>query len=86
MKSSKLYSILEYFDKYEQNRLRKFIISPYFNKNEAIIALLDLLFEQINNDRIEDFEKEVLWHKIYSEKTYDDILFRKKLFRLIKVD
>ena len=85
MQNSKLYSILEYFDKYEQNRLRKFITSPYFNKNEALVALFDLMAEQINGDKSVDLEKEVLWEKIYNNNSYDDVLFRKNCSDLLKL-
>ena len=85
MKSSKLYSILEYFDKYEQNRLRKFIISPYFNKNEAIIGLYGLLIDHLNKDKDSDISKEELWKKIYPKVDYDDVLFRKNCSDLLKL-
>lgn len=85
MQNSKLYSILEYFDKYEQNRLRKFIISPYFNKNEAIIALFDLLIEHLNSSKETDLSKEELWSRIYNNDNYDDVLFRKNCSDLLKL-
>ena len=85
MQNSKLYSILEYFDKYEQNRLRKFIISPYFNKNEAIITLFDLLIEQVNGEKSDDLVKESIWDMIYKGKDYDDVLFRKYCSDLLKL-
>ncbi len=49
MQNSKLYSILERFDKYEQNRLKKFLTSPYFNRNEALVLLFELLVGHINS-------------------------------------
>lgn len=85
MQNSKLYSILEYFDKYEQNRLRKFIISPYFNKNDAIIALFDLLIEHLNSCKEADLSKEELWSRIYDNDIYDDVLFRKNCSDLLKL-
>ncbi len=85
MRNSKLYSILEYFDKYEQNRLRKFITSPYFNKNEAIIKLFDLLVNHLNNEKTSDISKEDLWSKIYENLDFDDILFRKNCSDLLKL-
>ena len=85
MQNSKLYSILEYFDKYEQNRLRKFITSPYFNKNVAIISLFDLLVNHINNRKDSDFSKEDLWSKIYKNSNFDDVLFRKNCSDLLKL-
>ena len=85
MQNSKLYSILEYFDKYEQNRLRKFITSPYFNKNEAIIKLFDSLIAHVNAKKPEEIEKEILWEQIYKNAEYDDVLFRKNCSDLLKL-
>ncbi|HFA48746.1 MAG TPA: hypothetical protein ENJ95_07000 [Bacteroidetes bacterium] len=85
MHNSKLYSILEYFDKYEQNRLRKFLLSPYFNRNEALVRLFDLLVENINSKTKPDLEKEDLWKKIYLNKDFDDVLFRKNGSDLLKL-
>ena len=85
MKGSKLYSILEYFDKYEQNRLRKFVNSPYFNKNEAIIQLLDSLLDHINSNKTTEIEKEDIWVKLYAGNSFDDVLFRKNCSDLLKL-
>lgn len=85
MKSSKLYSILEYFDKYEQNRLRKFIFSPYFNKNQAIVGLFDLLVAHINQQISGELEKKDIWKEVHGESPFDDVLFRKNCSDLLKL-
>ncbi|MEZ4962041.1 MAG: hypothetical protein R2830_19600 [Saprospiraceae bacterium] len=85
MQNSKLYSILESFNKYEQNRLRKFLISPYFNKNEALVKLFDVLVMHINAKTQEEILKESLWLEVYSENSYDDVLFRKNFSDLLKL-
>lgn len=89
MYSSKLYSALTYFDKYQQNRLRKYINSPYFNKNEGIILLFEILVKHINKylnaPTPKNLTKEDIWRKIYSQKKYDDIRFRKLNSDLLKL-
>jgi hypothetical protein len=85
MQNSKLYSILESFNKYEQNRLRKFLVSPYFNKNEALVKLFDVLVGHINTNQMKEIEKEELWKKIYLKDVYDDVLFRKNCSDLLKL-
>ncbi|MCB0518246.1 MAG: hypothetical protein H6577_20865 [Lewinellaceae bacterium] len=85
MQNSKLYSILESFNKYEQNRLRKFLISPYFNKNEALVKLFDVLVNHVNAKVQEEIQKEGLWFEIYPQNSYDDILFRKNCSDLLKL-
>ncbi|MBI1224634.1 MAG: hypothetical protein GC192_05310 [Bacteroidetes bacterium] len=85
MQTSKLYSILYNFDKYEQNRLKKFLTSPYFNRNEALVLLFDLLISHINEKSQEALEKPELWSKIYPGESYDDVLFRKNCSDLLKL-
>lgn len=95
MQTSKLYSILYNFDKYEQNRLKKFLTSPYFNRNEALVLLYDLLISHINENaqpgRPQNgkpqtgLEKIDLWNQIYKGESYDDVLFRKNCSDLLKL-
>lgn len=85
MQNSKLYSILEHFDKYEQNRLKKFLLSPYFNRNEALVKLFDLLINHINEQSKAELEKTEIWKKIYDNDNYDDVLFRKNSSDLLKL-
>ncbi len=85
MQNSKLYSILEYFDKYEQNRLRKFLVSPYFNKNEAIISLFEGLIVHINSGSNHDLDKTDLWNEINKSAGFDDVLYRKYCSDLLKL-
>lgn len=85
MQNSKLYSILEYFDKYEQNRLRKFLISPYFNRNETLVQLFDLLTDQINAKKETELTKEDVWSQLYPTTEFDDVLYRKHCSDLLKL-
>ncbi|MBK8563255.1 MAG: hypothetical protein IPN76_07885 [Saprospiraceae bacterium] len=85
MQNSKLYSILGKFDKYEQNRLRKFLTSPYFNRNEALVLLFDLLVAHNNEKASTELEKAMLWEKLYPRESYDDVLFRKNCSDLLKL-
>ena len=87
MRNSKLYSILTQFDKYEQNRLRKFLVSPYFNRSEAIVTLFDYLLMHINAAREDEIPKETLWMQMVPDAPYDDVRFRKycsDLFKLVQ--
>ncbi len=85
MHNSKIYSILKHFDKYEQNRLRKYITSPYFNKNKVLEALFELLIEHINKEELSEIEKEKIWKSIQPKKNYDDVRFRKLCSDLLKL-
>lgn len=85
MKNSKLYSILEHFDKYEQNRCRKYISSPYFNKNKDLSSLYEILIKHINSKSEKELTKEVIWKKLQANKKFDDVRFRKYFSDLLKL-
>lgn len=85
MHNSKIFSILKLFNRYEQNRLRKYITSPYFNKNQALIELFELLVDQINKEKNSELNKENLWKIIQPDKKYDDVRFRKLSSDLLKL-
>ena len=86
MTDSKLYSVLTHFDKIEQNRLRKYVRSPYFNVNEILMCLLDTLFFHINaNDKAGELTKEFIWVQLYKKEAFNDVRFRKLSSDLLKL-
>ena len=85
MRNTKLYSILEHFDKYEQNRLRKYLQSPYFNKNQTLIDLFELLTEDAHSEKKREIEKEDVWTLLGLKSSYDDVRFRKYYSDLLKL-
>jgi len=85
MKNSKLYEILSVFDKYEQNRCRKYVQSPYFNANDELEQLFETLIDHINENPEEELCKEELWCVLQPSKRYDDVRFRKYCSDLLKL-
>jgi hypothetical protein len=86
MTDSKLYSVLTHFDKIEQNRLRKYVRSPYFNVNELLMSFLDVLFAHINaNGKAGELTKELIWAALYQKEAYNDVRFRKLTSDLLKL-
>jgi hypothetical protein len=85
MRSSKLYSILGSFSKIEQNRFRKYLQSPYFNRSETITELFNILADDINGEGKVDLKKEVVWQQLELSVPYDDTRFRKYLSDLLKL-
>lgn len=83
--NNKTYTILQSFDKYEVNRLRKFLQSPYFNMNEAIGTLFEIFIKDIFGKSKKELDKENIWSKIYGSKKYDDVRFRKLNSELLKL-
>lgn len=85
MRSSKLYSILGNFTKIEQNRFRKYLQSPYFNRSDTITDLFNILAEDINGECQVDLKKEIIWKKLGLPSPFDDTRFRKYLSDLLKL-
>lgn len=77
MYNSKLYNILKNFDKYEQNRCRKYIKSPYFNRSPQLTGLYEQLVKEVNAVKKTGLSKEQLWNTLQPDKPYDDVRFRK---------
>jgi hypothetical protein len=88
MTDSKLYKVLTHFNKIEQNRLRKYIRSPYFNVNEALMRLYDVLCEHIqaNGNAPTPLSKDAIWAiSIGSGEPFNDVRFRKLGSDLLKL-
>ncbi len=85
--NSKLYATLAYFNKYEQNRLRKYVQSPYFNADETLVLLFDQVADHLNQKEEErpPLEKEAIWSVMNPNKPYDDVRFRKYCSDLLKL-
>lgn len=86
MRETKLYRALVRLDGFELNRLHRFVLSPYFNRNEPIIHL----FEWIKNDlKVQEeatISKEELWFICFGpNEAYNDGRFRKLQSDLLKL-
>jgi len=88
MRETKLYSTLVQLDGFELNRLHRFILSPYFNRNDAIIRLFEWVKEDLKSPNGQQITKEDLWEICFSdEEPFNDGRFRKlqsDLLRLIE--
>ncbi len=76
MTGSKLFALLKTFNKYELNRLRKFVESPFFNENELLVHLFDLIDKFLRSNK-EDIDQSEIWKKLFPEIPYDDVKFRR---------
>jgi len=86
MQNNKVFSILQKFDTYEQNRLRKFVQSPYFNRNERLEKLLEILLKDVKSDHTTiSFNRNEIWRKIGHKSTYDDVKLRKDFSDLLRL-
>jgi hypothetical protein len=79
MPSEKLASLLQTFSRYELNRFRKFLLSPYLNDQEDLTRLFDILDNMLRKDAgaLAHVDKKVVWKTLYPQKQYDDAHLRR---------
>ncbi len=81
----KVVKVIETFSPAELNRLEKFICSPYFNVNEQMIGLFNLLYETLKKGELDELNKEAVFSELYPGKKYSDARFRKLCSDLLKL-
>lgn len=84
MKITKTYRCIQSLDVYERNSFKKFLMSPYFNKNNALLGLHEV-YSELSEIQIEKEQKETIWNSIFDDKKYDDTKFRKLNSDLLKL-
>lgn len=74
MFSDKLLSLLGAFSKYDLNRFRKLVQSPYFNDQEDVTRLFEVVNTAIRNgpEAIEALDKSAVWTALYPGRPTDD--------------
>ncbi len=82
---TKLFNVLAQLSVYDINRLKKFVDSPYFNRNEVLSTMLRAIDEAMRLDAAETLTKAELWERIMPHNTYDDLKFRKLCSDLLKL-
>jgi len=86
MRETKLYSTLVQLDGFELNRLHRFVLSPYFNRNEAIVKLFEWIKDDLKRPSETLSTKEELWQLCFGETDpYNDGRFRKLQSDLLKL-
>lgn len=79
MFSDKLLSLLGAFSKYDLNRFRKFVQSPYFNDQADVARLFEVVNTAIRNGEaaVAALDKPTIWAALYSDAPYDDAHLRR---------
>ncbi len=79
MFSDKLLSLLQRFSRYELNRFRKLLLSPYFNDQDDVLRLFDLIDDALRNDpgRLETLDKPAVWQALFPKRRFDDAQLRR---------
>lgn len=79
MFSEKLISLLQTFSKYELNRFRKFLLSPYLNDQEDLTRLFEVVNEVLRKDESvwSGLDKQTVWKNLYPRQKFDDAHLRR---------
>ncbi|TNE59779.1 MAG: hypothetical protein EP344_08305 [Bacteroidetes bacterium] len=87
MFSHKLLSLLRTFSKYDLNRFRKFLLSPYFNDLEDVVRLFELINDALRQGdaEIEALDKPAVWNALYAGRRFDDAHLRRLASDLIRL-
>lgn len=85
MAINKLTEILTAFSRYDLNRFKKYVQSPFFNENEAIVQLYERIYDRmevleenafVSKEGWQRFVEEV-WATLYPRKAYSDQKMRR---------
>lgn len=85
MESTKLYQTLSEFDAYQLNRLSKFVLSPYFNVNQKISALYNILHKHFKNEEDLPSKEEIYAECDPKAVQFEDRKYRKLVSDLLKL-
>lgn len=79
MFSEKLLVLLGTFNKYDLNRFRKFLLSPYFNEQEEIVRLFDLCNVALRKgpEAVSDLDKNKVWSALFPGSKTDEAQLRR---------
>jgi hypothetical protein len=77
--SDKLLSLLSHFSKYELNRFRKMVRSPYFNEQEDLIRLFDIIHQVLKKDQppLEQLDKKNVCAAMWPGQSADETRLRR---------
>lgn len=83
--TNKLIETLATFSKYELNRFRKYVESPFFNESKHLLLLFNLLAKELKKKGVIHSTKEAQWKIVFGNATYNDTKFRRLHSDLLKL-
>lgn len=85
VRDTKVYAVLRQLSVYDVNRLKKFVASPYFNRNEDLSAFLNLLDQDLRRNDGGPLGRELIWTELYGNQLFNDLKFRKLCSDLLRL-
>lgn len=78
MRGRKIVTAIKHLNIYELNSFRKYLTSPYFNRQDILLKYFDILYQDIKKNKdTEDYSNEELWESLQPGTPYDDAKLRK---------
>jgi hypothetical protein len=84
MLNTKLFQLLQTLNVYEMNRFSKFLTSPYFNKDERLIRLFDVLLPHFQLQTHHTLDQKKLWKEIHDDRKFEQLKFARLFSDLLK--
>ncbi len=84
MNDTKVYLVLQSLTNRERGKFLKYIQSPYFNKNQPLVDLFNIIQKNLQSKKEKEIDKAKVWVQIQPNQSYDDVRFRKYLSDLQK--
>lgn len=87
MLSNKLISLLETFPPSDLISFKKYLASPFFNENENLSDLFELIVNHLKKDptKVKQLKKQDVWKKLFGSSPYQDVQFRRICSDLTKM-
>ncbi len=85
MQDTKLIQVCATLSSTQWTALRDMVHSPYFNKNEHVVALFVYIDKQYPALRPSKLAKQAVWQALYPQQTFDDLKLRHISSLLFKV-
>jgi hypothetical protein len=84
MLNTKLFQLLQTLNVYELNRFGKFLCSPYFNEDERLVNLFEVLAPHFKKQTHESLEQKKIWKEVHSDKKFHQLKFARLFSDLLK--
>src|SRR5687768_3547762 len=84
MQNTKLFQLLQTLNVYELNRFGKFLCSPYFNEDERLVKLFEILCPHFKQQTHHCLEQKNVWMEIHSDRKFEQLKFARLFSDLLK--
>jgi hypothetical protein len=84
LQNTKLFRLLQTLSVYELNRAGKFLRSPYYNEDAALVQLFDTLIPYFKKRSADTLTHQYLWQKLYGAKKFQSLRFARMFSDLLK--